>query len=195
MRTLWMCLLLALPALAQDADELLKKSKAMDAKAEALLDQGRRAEAFELLAKAADLRAQARQAGGTAAPGAAEKKTKKTEKTEKPAKKAKAKKKKKKKKARAPDPRQALDTAFEKLDRALKSGDMEGARAAGHEMRRHLLRWTKQLDAREKRFKDRGPRSVEARIAALERQVKELRRMLDHASAPRGATAGKPPRK
>jgi len=188
-----MCLLLALPALAQDADELLKKAKAMDGKAEALLDQGRRAEAFELLAKAADLRAQARQAGGTAAPGAAEKKTKKAEK---PAKKAKAKKKKKKvKKARAPDPRQALDTAFEKFDRALKSGDMEGARAAGHEMRRHLLRWTKQLDAREKRLKDRGPRSVEARIAALERQVKELRRMLDRASAPKGATAGKPARK
>ena len=83
------------------------------------------------------------------------------------------------KSVRAPNPRQAIDTAFEKLDRALESGDMEGARAAAHEMRRHLLRWTKQLDAREKRSKDQGSRSVEARIAALERQVKELRRLLD----------------
>jgi len=180
MKILWACLLLALPVLAQDADELLKKAKAMDAKAEALLDQGRRAEAFELLAKAADLRAQARKPSGTEVPGAA---GDKTEKTPKAAKRVKAKKKKKKgKKVRAPDPRQALDTAFEKLDRALKGGDMEGARAAAHEMRRHLLRWTKQLDAREKRLKDRGPRSVEARIAALERQVKELRRMLDRSS-------------
>jgi hypothetical protein len=174
-----MCLLLALPVLAQDADELLKKAKALDAKAEVLLDQGRRAEAFELLAKAADLRAQARQASGTEVPGAAKEKAKAKAKQAKKERAKKERAKKKAKKVRAPDPRQALDTAFEKLDRALESGDMEGARAAAHEMRRHLLRWTKQLDAREKRLKGQGARSVEARIAALERQVKELRRLLE----------------
>ncbi|MHC4971486.1 MAG: hypothetical protein ACYTG3_04075 [Planctomycetota bacterium] len=170
MRSLWISLflLLAVPALAQDAEALLKKAKALDAKAEALLDQGRRAEAFELLAEAADLRAQARRATG-AVKEPAKPKAKK------------AKKKKTKKKAKAPDPSQALDAAFRKLDQAMERGDMEGARAAAHEMRRHLLRWTKHLDAREKRLqgKGRGSKSVEARIAALEKQVKELRRLLD----------------
>ena len=56
---------------------------------------------------------------------------------------------------------------------------MEGARGIAHQMRRHLLRWTKQLDVREKRLAARGSGSVEARIAALERQVKELRKLLD----------------
>lgn len=166
MRSLWICLLLALPALAQDAEELLEKAKALDARAEALLDQGRRAEAFELLAKAADLRAQARAAGTKPDPKAKKEKKKKTAR-------------KVKKKAKAPDPRQALDAAFQRLDQALERGDMEGARAAAHEVRRHLLRWTKQLDAREKRLRKAGPRSVEARVAALEKQVKELRRLLD----------------
>ncbi len=166
MRSLWICLLLALPALAQDAEELLKKAKALDARAEALLDQGRRAEAFELLAKAADLRAQARAATAKPDPKA------KKEKKKKAAKKVKG-------KAKAPDPRQALDAAFQRLDRALEGGDMEAARAAAHEVRRHLLRWTKQLDAREKRLKKGAPRSVEARVADLEKQVRELRRLLD----------------
>ena len=168
MRSLWISLflLLAVPALAQDSEALLKKAKELDAKAEALLDKGRRAEAFELLAEAADLRAQARRATGA---------------VEKPARKKKTKQKKTKKKAKAPDPRQALDAAFKKLDQAMERGDMEGARAAAHEMRRHLLRWTKHLDAREKRLqgKGKGSKSVEARIAALEKQVKELRRILD----------------
>jgi hypothetical protein len=172
MRALWMCLVLALPVLAQDAEELLAKAKALDAKAEVLLDQGRRAEAFELLAKAADLRAQARRASPPEARGPtgkqAEPKAKKAKKAAKQA-----------KKRKAADPRQALDAAFSKLDQALERGDMEGARAAAHEMRRHLLRWTKQLDAREKRLRDGGSRSVEARIAALEKQVRELRRLMD----------------
>ncbi|MHC4818388.1 MAG: hypothetical protein ACYTF8_10070 [Planctomycetota bacterium] len=188
MRSFWICLLLVLPVLAQDAEELLKKAKALDAKAEVLLDQGRRVEAFELLAEAADLRAQAR--AKAKVPGTAEKQPR--PKTKK-AKKKKA--SKKAKKAKATDPRQALDAAFQKLDQAVERGDMEGARAAAHEMRRHLLRWTKQLDAREKRLQAKGPRSVEARVAALEKQVKDLRRLLDHASAPKGATAGKPTRK
>ena len=179
MRILWALVLLALPVLAQDAEELLKEAKALDARAEVLLNQGRRAEAFELLAKAADLRAQARKLAKTEAPGAAKEKAKEQPKAK--AKKAKRKKTQKKKvrKAKAPDPRQALDAAFEKLDQAMERGDMEGARAAAHEMRRHLLRWAKQLDSREKRLKEKGPKSVEARVAALERQIKELRRMLE----------------
>jgi len=175
MRILWALLILALPVLAQDADKLLGEAKALDAKAEVLLDQGRRAEAFELLAKAADLRAQAREATRAEAPGEAGKKAK--------SKKKKAKKKKPHGKARrAPAPaapRAALDAAFEQLDRALEKGDMEAARGAAHQMRRHLLRWTKQLDAREKRLASQGPGSVKARIAALERSVKELRKLLD----------------
>ena len=79
-----------LPVLAQDAEELLKEAKALDARAEALLNQGRRAEAFELLAKAADLRAQARKATGTEAPGTAKGRAK-----EKPKERAKAKEKEK----------------------------------------------------------------------------------------------------
>lgn len=167
MRSLWIFLLLALPALAEDAEQLLEKARALDAKAEALLDQGRRAEAFELLAKAADLRAQARSAGQKPPPKA---KPNKAKKNKTPA---------KGKGAKAPDPRQALDAAFRKLDQALEGGDMEAARAAAHEVRRHLLRWTKHLDAREKRLQKQAPRSVEARVAALEKQVRELRRLLD----------------
>ena len=179
MRILWTLLILVLPVLAQDADEMLKKAKALDAKAEALLDQGRRAEAFELLAQAADLRAQARRATGAEAPGEAGKQTKPEKKRAKERKSKEKKLKKQAKKAPAPDPREALDAAFEKLDRALGEGDMEGARAVAQQMRRHLLRWTKQLDAREKRLRAHGSQSVEARIAALERQVRELRQMLD----------------
>jgi hypothetical protein len=168
MRILLALLILALPVLARDPDKLLKEAKALDVKAEALLDQGRRAEAFELLAKAADLRAQARQATRAEAPG----------ETAKPKKKAKKNKPEGKAK-KAPDPREALDAAFEQLDRALEKGDLEAARGAAHQVRRHLLRWTKQLDAREKRLAAQGSGSVEARIAALERQVKELRKLLD----------------
>jgi len=167
MRILLALLILALPVLAQDADKLLREAKALDAKAEVLLDQGRRAEAFELLAKAADLRAQAREA----TPGEAGKKAKPKKKAKKKKPQGKAKK--------APAPREALDAAFEQLDRALQKGDLEAARGAAHQMRRHLLRWTKQLDAREKRLASQGSGSVEARIAALERQVKELRKLLD----------------
>jgi hypothetical protein len=170
MRVLWALLILALPVLGQDADKLLREAKALDAKAEALLDQGRRAEAFELLAKAADLRAQARQATRPEAGKKAKSKKKK------------AKKRPQKKAKKAPAPREALDAAFEQLDRALEKGDMAAARGAAHQMRRHLLRWTKQLDAREKRLASQGSGKVEARIAALERQVKELRKLIDRSA-------------
>ena len=51
-----LCLLLVLPALAQDSDDLLQKARNLERRAGKLLDQGKRAEAFELLAQAAELR-------------------------------------------------------------------------------------------------------------------------------------------
>ena len=56
MRFFAVLLLLALPAVAQDAIKMLEQAKKLEARAEKMLDQGKRAEAFDTLARAAALR-------------------------------------------------------------------------------------------------------------------------------------------
>ena len=53
-------LLLAWPAVADEAAELIKRANDLEARAEKLLDADRRAQAIDLLAQASDLRAKAR---------------------------------------------------------------------------------------------------------------------------------------
>lgn len=119
-------LLLALPAVAQDANKLLEQAKRLEAKAEKQLDQGKRAEAFDTLARAAALREKAK----SAAPDS-----------------DKAKKKSRKRKA---DP---VENAHTELDRALKAGNVQMARKASDKLRKARAAQAKRISALEKQLR------------------------------------------
>ncbi|MHC4225441.1 MAG: hypothetical protein ACYSUN_15735, partial [Planctomycetota bacterium] len=146
-----------LPAAAQEREKLLKQAQQLERKAEALLEQGKRGEAFDMLARAADLRERARAA---------------------PEKKAQKKAAKKKRKAK-PAGKPAVDQAFKEMDAALKEGDLTAARKAAVHLRELLGLWERQLEAREQvkalRSKSDDARLLQ-RVEALEQQVRELRR-------------------
>jgi exonuclease VII small subunit len=154
----------ALPAAAQEREKLLKQAQQLERKAEALLEQGKRGQAFDMLARAAELRERARAA---------------------PEKKAQKKAAKKKRKAK-PAGKPAVEQAFKVMDAALKQGDLTAARKAAVRLRELLGLWERQLEAKEQvkavRSKADDARLLQ-RIEALERQVRELRLEL----APPGA--------
>jgi len=126
MRFFAVLLLLALPAVAQDANKMLEQAKKLEARAEKLLDQGKRAEAFDTLARAAELREKAK----AAAPAS-----------------AKPKKKLKKRKA---DPAQIAHT---ELDLALKAGNVQMARKASAKLRKARAAQAKRISALEKQLR------------------------------------------
>jgi len=175
MRALAILMLFALPALADEADRLIAQAKRLEERAEAALDKGQRPQAFELLARASDLRARARRvrAGedmGEAkdAPPSAKPQPPKPQppKPDMP--------------KRMASPRKASAAALKRLDDALAEGDAQAAARAGRELRQTLVRWSRDLDARERKLaRRRAGAGVERRLADLERQVRDLRAMLD----------------
>lgn len=140
MRFFAVLLLLALPAVAQDANKMLEQAKKLEAKAEKLLDQGKRTEAFDTLARAAELREKAK----SSAPAS-----------------AKPKRKVKKRKA---DP---TEIAHTELDLALKAGNVAMARKASDKLRKARTAQARRISALEKQLR------------GMERQLAEIRRMLD----------------
>lgn len=149
---LLLAILPALPVLAQGKDDLLKQARALEKRASALLDQGKRGEAFDLLARAAELRERAKIADkGKAAP---------KEKQPKP----------KPKRARLSHMQQ-FERSLKGFDAAVQAGDMKRAREAAQRTRGVLLNWARSL---EKAQPDRTAR----RVARLEKQVAELRKMI-----------------
>ena len=143
----WMAavLLLALPVVAQDADKRLEQAKKLEAQAEKLLDQGKRAEAFDALARAAALREKVRAQGRTDA---------------KPKKKKKAGKSLKVRKA---DP---VEVAHTELDLALQAGNMEAARKASLKLRRARAAQAERIAALEKQL-----RAMEKQLAEIRRML------------------------
>ena len=146
-----LCLLLVLPALAQDSDDLLQKARNLERRAGKLLDQGKRAEAFELLAQAAELRDKVRNPA---------------DRSDKQNAKAKAGKKAGEK---AP-PGKASMAALQRMQAALKGNDMNSARGAGVEAHRLLSAWAAQLSSRQNRLRKR--------VEAIEKQIAELRKLM-----------------
>lgn len=112
-------LVCALAAVAADRDALLKEARELERKAETALDGGRRAEAFELLARAAELRAQA--------------------KAEKPAARPQARRR----------PGKRLDKALKAFDEAVAAGEMEKAVKLARATRKELVAWAEELAERE----------------------------------------------
>jgi len=172
MRTLATLLVLLVPIYvvgAEDGDDLLKRARELDQRAEKLLDQGRRAEAFALLARASELRAEAR-GERQPAPAAADK--------PQPQKKKRKKAKAAPKKDRPRNVGKAANASLERLDKALEQGDMRGARAAASQTRNALARWAKDLAERERKLKA-GPKGMPDRITTLENRVEKLRAELE----------------
>jgi hypothetical protein len=126
MRFFAVLLLLALPAVAQDANKMLEQAKKLEARAEKLLDQGKRAEAFDTLARASELREKAK----AAAPASA--------------------KPKKKLKKRKSGP---AEIAHTELDRALKAGNVPMAQKASDKLRKARAAQAKRISALEKQLR------------------------------------------
>jgi hypothetical protein len=155
MKWIAVLLLFAVPALAQDADKSLEQAKKLEAKAEKLLDQGKRAEAFEALAKASELR---RKAQGEAKPAAKKPDETEARTTDKPVAKPKP----------SPNPKKAdpVEAAHAQLDLALRKGDLEAARIASERL--HAAR-----EAQAKRIV-----ALERRLRSMEQQMAEIRQLL-----------------
>ena len=169
MKRLMALLLVVLPVLAVPADDVeatLKKARDLERRAGVLLDRGQRAQAFELLAQAAQLRDEAR---------AAAKKSRK----EAPAK-AKDTKEGFRNLGPKASARRAATTSLKKMDAALMSNDLKKSRQHAEEARKALGRWAKELAAREKRLMvGSAPKTpLLRRVEALEKQLAELQRMI-----------------
>ena len=138
-------LLITVCAVAQDGqrDKQIAQAKKLEARAEKLLDQGKRAEAFEALAKAAEIRERAR--------------------ARKPQSKPKSKPKSKLKRRRA-DP---VEIAHVELDLALKAGNVKAAMAASDRLRRARARQAAQIAALEKQL-----RALEQQMAEIRKLLK-----------------------
>ncbi len=150
---------------ADEAAGILKRARAIEVRAEKLLDQGRRAAAFQLLGQVADLRERAR----TLRHGPV-----KPVKTAKPAKKAdgaKAKPAATPKAKRAPrTPNLTPKQALVRFDAALRAQDMGRARREAAITRAVLARWAARLRQREQ--------TLENRLQKLEKQIAELKKLL-----------------
>jgi len=151
-------------ALAQEDPRA--RAKELEIQAGKALDEGRRADALKLLAEAADLRAKVRDVA-VPEPGA---------KPAPPAPQGPMADASAKPQAPAASPSgKAAAVSLGAMDAALKNGDAASALKAGEEARKALAGWAEELSARERRLADAGP--VEDRVARLEQQVEELRRL------------------
>ena len=165
MKKLVMVLLFGiLPVLAQGADDLLKQARDLEKKASALLDQDKRAEAFDLLARAAALRERARVAAKPA--GKTDAKAKAQPKRRAP---------QGKKKRNLRPIQYYVEQDFKKMEAAMKAGDMQAFWMAANKSRALLGRWADTLGRRER---TKTPERILKRMEKLEKQVAELRRML-----------------
>ena len=170
MKRLVALLFVVLPVLAVLADEVeetLKKARDLERRAGVLLDRGQRAQAFELLAQAAQLRDEAR---------AAAKKSRK----EAPAKAKDAPGDRKLRPYPRASARGAAMTSLKQMDAALMNNDLKKSRQHAEEARKALGRWEKELAAREKRLMAASaPKTpLLKRVESLEKQLAELRRMI-----------------
>jgi colicin import membrane protein len=204
MRFLALVLVLAVgPALAQDRDaatqKMLEKADQLEQQAMKALESGRKAQALELLTKAADLREEARaretkqrdQATEARRRARAEAKAREDEARAKAEAAREAMKRADARAARSMTEAERLRakalgkpgaTALETMDVALEKGDLKAAAEAGHAAHRELAQWQKRLEKREHALRRRAPKGapgVEERVAALEKQVAALRRMLE----------------
>ncbi|MHC4848800.1 MAG: hypothetical protein ACYTEG_10135 [Planctomycetota bacterium] len=136
MRFFAVLLLLALPAVAQDATKLLKQAQKLEAKAEKLLDAGKRTEAFDTLARAAELRSKAK----SSAP-------------------AKGKPKSQVKKRKA----SPAEIAHTELDRALEAGNVQMAKKASDKLRKARAAQAKRISALEKQLRGMEKQLAEIR--------------------------------
>lgn len=150
-------LLIVVSATAQDGPKkALVQAEKLEAKAEKLLDQGKRAEAFNLLARAADLREKDRANKSRKTPTA--------KKTKKPApKKAGSQKAESRKPA-------TVAQAHARLDRALAKGDVKAAKAASKALRNAHKRAHNQLEGR--------LAGAEKQLGLLERRLIELQKLI-----------------
>ena len=156
-------LILVLPLAAQGKPELLKQAAALERKAEALLDQGKRAAAFDLLARAADLREQARTGKVAKTPKAKQPQAKPAKQPKQP--------------ARDLPPARHSALSLKKLEATLAKGDPMAARKAGTNTLEAFRAWQRDLRAREQALAKRH-KALDGRIQALEARVAELRRMI-----------------
>jgi hypothetical protein len=170
MKKLLVLLVLFVPLMADDKAELLKKAAELEKQATALLNEGKRQAAFDLLAKAAELRDRARRGDAPAPP----KKKAGAKPAPVPAKpKTSGKEKRNLKSFPA-----AVDEQLKRFDAALMSNDMAGVRKAAGEARQTLKRWADSLRKREQRLGKGSQAKVLKRVEALEREVEELRKLL-----------------
>jgi len=145
-------LLFVAPAMAQDE---IAQAKKLEATAEKLLDQGKRVEAFDALAKAALLRDKARDRARVKAATSKKQPKKATQKktTPKPKKPA------------------TVDQVHTRLDRALAKGDIKAAQAASKSLRRAHSGARKRQNSR--------LAALEKQLGMLEQQLNELRMLLE----------------
>ena len=200
-----LCLAATASVLAQDAPTLLKQAKELESRAEKALDQGRNTEAFELLAQAAAVRERAKRmesavTGATATPEPAPQAQPQAQPQPKA---SPARTKKKRKRANRPPAagphmgrgvgmgmplEKALEATFATLESAIESGDRVAALGATRKLRRMASEMTRQLRARPAGGAPRPAAQdpqLRQRLAFLEKQVAELRELVDRLDRPR----------
>jgi len=178
-RCIALLLVIAAVTVADDAAELMKKARTLEKRAGKLLDAGQKEKALDLILEAAELRQRARD-GKPAAKDVVK---------EAPVKRAKAggMVPTRPKMREAPVASRKIDGArlreinigLKQFDEAVAKGDMARASKVAKGVRHGLQRWSRELARREAAMRGRNRGGVEARIAKLERELVEIRRMLD----------------
>ncbi len=170
-------LAVAVTAGGDEAEDKRHMAAKLEKRAEELLEQGRRAEALELLVRAHELRAKADKGNATARKKAAKKK----------ADKKKAKGGAKKGKKAAGNNRAAAAAALEMANQNLAAGQTEKATRQLRQAMKHLVQWQTQLNLRQKELRQRatkakampaGERALMERLERLEKDVRDLRALL-----------------
>ena len=165
-------LALAVTAGGDEAEDQRHMAAKLEKRAEGLLEQGRRAEALELLVRAHELRAKADKGGATAKKKAAKKKAKRGAKKSKRA---------------VGNNRAAAAAALDTADKNLAAGQTEKAIRQLRQAMKHLVRWQAQLNMRQKELRKQaaaakavpaGQRVLMERLERLERDVQDLRALL-----------------
>jgi len=164
MKSIACILVLAVAVAAQEAkpkaDKRLEQAEKLEKQAARLLDDGKRKEAFDALAKAAELRRQAEGGATTDGPKpgvqAAPKAAADQPEADQPKKAA----------PKAGKRTDEVETAHAALDEALRAGDMKAAQAASARLREARTRQAKRVAALEKRLR------------AMEKQLAEIRELI-----------------
>ncbi len=203
-RILWgFTILAALAASSAHGDEradLLRRAKRLEKRAGQLLDAGKKDDAVELIMEAAELRQKARtlrakidvapkptdKASPRAIDDAASKAKREARENARNMERAKAKNTQPEREGRSPESamRARLGEAMKRLDRAVAANQPQQAAAAAKQVRAFLGAWQKRLQQREQTLKKKyakvkdSPEGLARRIAKLERDVKQLKKLL-----------------